>query len=289
MASTNLEVLLGPSTIGEATTAAVSQAESQAAAPPPTSNDAASSTTCGRQQQELNHKESIRTSPSFKGSKIWGSIDVSASTYGDILDAEISATQAICKLIPSKLRPSSKIVPWSHQCGDPIDLQQANRLQSEGGTDPNVFLDDAASRDFLQEADFWFLVTDGEINNSDVRRFTRGIRGYGLHGKACIICLFGEGDEKPMDGIDSFPICKLQTRQGKARQPKAKRRSQGAAHSRFTVLIVSGFQPPTSHLLTSSTLITFEGYNLKKVEKKSSESVIAAILDPFLIVRKLPI
>lgn len=167
--------------------------------PEPSQSDLSSTynKTSTHQQISANDVTATHVSPSFRGAKILVAIDVSGSTYGDILDAEKRATQAICKLIPQRLRPSIKIVPWNDQCGRPVQLQRIQSLRSDGGTDPNVFLDDTPSRDLLLDADFWFLMTDGEIDESLVRRFARGIRGYGLHGKACIICIFGEADDTP--------------------------------------------------------------------------------------------
>jgi hypothetical protein len=154
---------------------------------------------------------SPQPSPSFRESNICVAVDVSASTYDSILDAEKHAIQDICKLIPRKLRPRIHILPWNDGAGEPVDLDGIHSLFADGGTNPNTFLDDHACRDLLQDADFWFLMTDGEIDDSLVRRFARGIREYGLHGKACIICVFGDRAELPATcnitvGISVFAV-----------------------------------------------------------------------------------
>ena len=40
-------------------------------------------------------------------------------------------------------------------------------------------------------------MTDGEIDQSVVRQFARNLTDYGMHGKACIVSVFGEKLMKP--------------------------------------------------------------------------------------------
>ncbi|KAL2670180.1 hypothetical protein Neosp_015061 [[Neocosmospora] mangrovei] len=122
---------------------------------------------------------------SFRESKICIAVDVSGSTYGPTLAAEIEA-------IKQTIHDNITIIPWSDTSERPRPPSQIETLESEGGTDPNVLLEDPECRLLLQEAGFWFLMTDGEIDESLIHRFARNLTDYGMHGKACIISVFGE-------------------------------------------------------------------------------------------------
>ncbi|CZR40466.1 uncharacterized protein FPRO_05366 [Fusarium proliferatum ET1] len=133
----------------------------------------------------------------FRQSKICICVDVSGSTYGPALKAEIKAIKQVCSLIPQSMYDNITIIPWNDASERPRSLSQIHTLESGGGTDPNVLLEDPECRLLLQEADFWFLMTDGEIDQSVVRQFARNLTDYGMHGKACIISVFGEKLMKP--------------------------------------------------------------------------------------------
>ncbi|SCV25250.1 uncharacterized protein FFB14_00143 [Fusarium fujikuroi] len=134
---------------------------------------------------------------SFRQSKICICVDVSGSTYGPALTAEIKAVKQVCSLIPQSMYENITIIPWNDASERPRSLSQIHTLESGGGTDPNVLLEDPECRLLLQEADFWFLMTDGEIDSSVVRQFARNLTDYGMHGKACIVSVFGEKLMKP--------------------------------------------------------------------------------------------
>ncbi|KAF4446877.1 hypothetical protein F53441_9508 [Fusarium austroafricanum] len=138
-----------------------------------------------------------QASVSFRHSKICICVDVSGSTYGPTLAAEIKAVKQVCSLIPQSMHDNITIIPWNDMAERPRPLSQIHTLESGGGTDPNVLLEDPECRLLLQEAGFWFLMTDGEIDSSVVRQFARNLTDYGMHGKACIISVFGEKLMKP--------------------------------------------------------------------------------------------
>ncbi|KAL7756960.1 hypothetical protein ACKLNR_013953 [Fusarium oxysporum f. sp. zingiberi] len=109
-----------------------------------------------------------QVSASFRQSKICICVDVSGSTYGPTLTAEIKAVKQVCSLIPQSMHGNITIIPWNDAPERPRPLSQIHTLESGGGTDPNVLLEDPECRILLQEADFWFLMTDGVINSSVV-------------------------------------------------------------------------------------------------------------------------
>ncbi|KAG7429067.1 hypothetical protein NW756_007853 [Fusarium oxysporum] len=138
-----------------------------------------------------------QVSAPFRQSKICICVDVSGSTYGPTLTAEIKAVNQVCSLIPQSMHDNITIIPWNDASEQPRPLSQIHTLESGGGTDPNVLLEDPECRILLQEAGFWFLMTDGEIDSSVVRQFAKNLTNYAMHGKACIISVFGEKLMKP--------------------------------------------------------------------------------------------
>ena len=148
---------------------------------------------------------------SFRNSKISIAVDVSGSTFGEVLDAERQAIRSICTLVPRNLRSTMKILPWSDRAAEPKSFSELNSLVSDGGTDPNVFIQHPHCRLALQESSFWFLMTDGLIESRDVQRFARGLLEYGLHGTACVISIFGDLGQKPSEcnitvGLSIFAV-----------------------------------------------------------------------------------
>ena len=148
---------------------------------------------------------------SFRNSKISIAVDVSGSTFGEVLDAERRAIRSICTLVPRNLRSTIKILPWNDRAAEPKSFSELNSLVSDGGTDPNVFIQHPQCRFALQESSFWFLMTDGLIESQDVQRFARGLLEYGLHGTACVISIFGDLGQKPSEcnitvGLSVFAV-----------------------------------------------------------------------------------
>jgi hypothetical protein len=139
----------------------------------------------------------IETTPLFRQSKISIAVDVSGSTFGPVLRSEVAAVRSICSLFPTSLRSAIKILPWSDVAQRPHSLDELEELNSEGGTNPSVILHDDACRFELQNSPFWFLITDGEIFDSDVRSFARNLVEYGLHGQASVVAIFGEREPSP--------------------------------------------------------------------------------------------
>ncbi|KAI2636993.1 hypothetical protein GGS26DRAFT_464361 [Hypomontagnella submonticulosa] len=154
---------------------------------------------------------SEEVSASFRESKICIAVDTSGSTYGPALRAEKLAIRSVCDLIPRSKDENITIIPWNHTSYPPRPLSQLDTLESGGGTDPNVVLQSTRCRLFLQNSGFWFLMTDGVIDEHLVRKFARNITQYGMHGKACIIAVFGDRIMKPSDcnisvGLAAFAV-----------------------------------------------------------------------------------
>lgn len=148
---------------------------------------------------------------SFRDSKISIAVDVSGSTFGEVLDAERQAIRSICTLVPRNSRSTIKIFPWSDRAAEPKSFSELDSLVSDGGTDPNVFIEHPQCRFALQESSFWFLMTDGIIPSHCVQRFALRLLEHGLHGTACVISIFGDLEQKPSEcnitvGLSIFAV-----------------------------------------------------------------------------------
>jgi hypothetical protein len=165
----------------------------------------------GAQAADIQAPEEERLTASFQESKISFAVDVSGSTYGPVLQAEQRAIRSVCSLIPQGMHPDINIIPWTDRPRSPLPIESLHTLKSRGGTDPNQFLEDPDCRLKLQESDFWFLMTDGVIKKTLVRSFARNLTEYGMHGKACVISVFGKRVLKPADccisvGLSVFAV-----------------------------------------------------------------------------------
>ena len=122
-------------------------------------------------------------------------IDKSGSTYGETLREEIEAVQNICSLLSPRNENPVRLLPWCNEALPPICLPKEStlmrNLESRGGTNPKVLYSSAASLHALSSCGLWFLLTDGEIENSLVQDFAIATAELGLHGLACIIVIFG--------------------------------------------------------------------------------------------------
>ncbi|KAF2464726.1 uncharacterized protein BDR25DRAFT_94904 [Lindgomyces ingoldianus] len=154
---------------------------------------------------------SAEVSAAFRESKISIAVDCSGSTYGAVLEAEKKAIQSVCSLIPRSRHSNITIIPWNNEAMKPCPISEIGIIFSSGGTNPNSVLEDRDSRRVLQDSEFWFLMTDGIIDESLVHKFARRLAGYSMHGKACIISVFGEKLDKPSDcdisvGVSVFAV-----------------------------------------------------------------------------------
>ncbi|KAK0646237.1 hypothetical protein B0T16DRAFT_458181 [Cercophora newfieldiana] len=150
-------------------------------------------------------------SAAFRESRISIAIDVSGSTYGATLEAEKLAARSVCSLIPPSLHDNITILPWSDDAYPPEPLSRLATIRSSGGTNPNVLVLDSDCRFALQSSEFWFLMTDGLIDDGLVRQFARNLTDYSIHGKGCVISVFGQRLRKPSDcnitvGLSVFAV-----------------------------------------------------------------------------------
>lgn len=89
-----------------------------------------------------------------------------------MLEEEVGAVDAVANLLPEQTRRSCKVTPWDSSAHEIISLHELDRLDSQGGTDPNALLCREPHLGIIQAADVWFLLTDGEIDDSLVQIFS---------------------------------------------------------------------------------------------------------------------
>lgn len=130
----------------------------------------------------------------FPGVRAAIAVDVSGSTAGYVLEQEKHVIRTICEGLTSE----PTIIPWSHTVEPILRPSELDRLDSEGGTEPDILNQTQTSKETLQQCSAWFLLTDGDIDDDEIRKFSLGISGNGLHGTASIIILFGYKTTRPV-------------------------------------------------------------------------------------------
>lgn len=138
-------------------------------------------------------------------------VDVSGSTHGVVLEQEIIAIKTISGNLPSTTKSLCSLIPWNHRVYQRLHLDQVDVLVAEGGTQPDELLADDQSRELLQKSHLWFLFTDGAISPGPVEAFAQAINEHKLHGKACVLVLFGYRPPIPTHcnisvGISAFGV-----------------------------------------------------------------------------------
>jgi hypothetical protein len=125
-------------------------------------------------------------------------VDVSWSTNAGILDQEKEVVETLAKHLSATARGEARVLPWNYTASSPITLSSIDQLTSSGGTDPTVLNTDSRHHQVLRNCSLWFLLTDGQIDQTIVKDFALGIGESGLHGKASVIILFGYRPYRPI-------------------------------------------------------------------------------------------
>ncbi|KAF2871800.1 hypothetical protein BDV95DRAFT_572859 [Massariosphaeria phaeospora] len=102
----------------------------------------------------------------FLQSRKFFAVDDSGSTAGAIIKSE----QAFVERLHNKFgNPRDAISLWGSDCDAPTtQISSVYRNSKHGGTRPCEILKQAAALKKIKRSDVWFLVTDGEIGDSDV-------------------------------------------------------------------------------------------------------------------------
>lgn len=130
-------------------------------------------------------------------SQICVAIDVSTSTKGLILSQEMLAISTLCLYLTSEAKERLQVLPWSETAHPIIGLSDIFRLQNTYGTSPSILCSTPEFASSLKAASLWLLLTDGWVEETEVKKFATGIAEQGLHGTACIVVVFGEAVKPP--------------------------------------------------------------------------------------------
>ncbi|CAG9942568.1 unnamed protein product [Clonostachys rosea f. rosea IK726] len=153
-------------------------------------------------------------SPMAAGFPVCFAVDVSGSTEGWVLGMEQEAIIAISTALGKTSQYSmgrSSILPWNDKAYGRLPLKDVKDLVSGGGTVPAAIFRDREYRSYLQQAGLWVLITDGQIDQFNVRDFSNSILEAGVHGTACVIIAFGYRGWSPFQcnvsvGISVFAV-----------------------------------------------------------------------------------
>ncbi|CAH0051069.1 unnamed protein product [Clonostachys solani] len=167
----------------------------------------------GPDPDESETREEV-TSPTAAGFPVCFAVDVSGSTEGWILGMEQEAIIAISSALGKTTQYSmsrSSILPWNDKAYGRLPLKDVKDLVSGGGTAPAAIFHDPEYRSYLQQAGLWILITDGQIDQLNVRDFSNSILEAGVHGTACVIIAFGYRGWSPFQcnvsvGISVFAV-----------------------------------------------------------------------------------
>lgn len=142
-------------------------------------------------------RKNLASTP-FKDSTISVAVDVSTSTRGLILSQEALAISKIYHQLSKEARKNGHVLPWSNTAHPVLRLTDSAKLRPSFGTDPSVLCSDVAHSSSLKESELWFLMTDGMIDEENIKKFAESIARSGLHGITCVIILFGYLTYRPM-------------------------------------------------------------------------------------------
>ncbi|OAL40247.1 hypothetical protein AYO20_00667 [Fonsecaea nubica] len=157
-----------------------------------------------RKQPATQYERPLRTfgpeesDTAFEDCTMVFSVDISGSTEGKILRQERIVVESVVAQVSQESRRSSCVIPWDSEAHEIITVDELDRLDSAGGTDPNAMLQSRQHLDVLRKADLWFLLTDGEIDTQHIQQFAAGLGKNGLHNKACVLILFGYHFRPPL-------------------------------------------------------------------------------------------
>lgn len=152
-----------------------------------------------------------KTHQPFRNAAVSFAVDISGSTFGPTLAAEMTFVRSVSNLLSPLARLDSKVIPWDDRAHPILSLARLNTLEDRGGTDPRVLLADVSHKTALQESSLWFLLTDGLIPEDTRIKFARDVANHGMHGTSCVVVIFGNPSTGPAScdisvGIGIFSV-----------------------------------------------------------------------------------
>ncbi|KAI9654704.1 MAG: hypothetical protein M1831_005291 [Alyxoria varia] len=148
------------------------------------------------QWQERPTSEQASTVPSqritYAETKKFFAVDTSGSTVGTVLRAEKECVFGL------RSTPNDVVCQWHSFCEAPKPIDSAlSQLDSGGGTRPSSILRNVAAVDAIKDADLWLLLTDGNIDESEVEELTMLAEVRGVIQVPVILLISGKPTSTP--------------------------------------------------------------------------------------------
>jgi hypothetical protein len=133
----------------------------------------------------------------FDQCNMFFAVDVSGSTAGLVLAEERAALETIADHLPSQTKAKCRVGPWNDVAQPLLQLDELDELDFNGRTRPRVLLENPQHLKAVTESQLWFLFTDGEIDEPEVRNFAASIDEHCVHNRACVLIIFGYRGRMP--------------------------------------------------------------------------------------------
>ena len=152
-----------------------------------------------RRKTEETQRDGMNADKLFKDCTVTFAVDVSGSTKNRVLDTEKHAILKIGSELNQYAKAEAQVVPWSTEVGRAVLLSDVMALRSQALTNPSKLCSSRNSIDSLRKSSLWFLMTDGFVDEDEVRKFVNVVPDIQLHGTPCILIIFGWRPPKPLD------------------------------------------------------------------------------------------
>ncbi|APA15404.1 hypothetical protein sscle_14g101740 [Sclerotinia sclerotiorum 1980 UF-70] len=147
---------------------------------------------------------------SFANARKYFAVDASGSTVGITFISEHDFADRIHEA--SLQKDKDTVTRWGSNCKDPSNWEQFSWAPDQGGTSPQFILRNKASMEAIHNADIWFLLTDGEVPDSEVHTLAGLGQEMGVFDCATVFLItshmkYGPNHANVSVGITSYANC----------------------------------------------------------------------------------
>lgn len=131
----------------------------------------------------------------FLQSRKFFAVDDSGSTRGAVLRRERAFVEQFCDIHRTA---DDALSLWGSFCSPPtLDFDSVIWISRHRGTKPSEILKTQSALDTIMSSDVWFLLTDGEIPESDVRELSDLAHQHGVLNVPLVFVIVGTRGETP--------------------------------------------------------------------------------------------
>ncbi|CAD6441216.1 d162c718-89af-4bc1-b4f7-555ae5742841 [Sclerotinia trifoliorum] len=147
---------------------------------------------------------------SFANARKYFAVDASGSTVGNPFISEHDFADGIHEA--SLQKDKDTVTRWGSNCKDPTNWEQFSWAPDQGGTSPQFILRNKASMEAIHNADIWFLLTDGDVPDSEVHTLAGLGQEMGVFDCATVFLItsrmeYGPNHANVSVGITSYSNC----------------------------------------------------------------------------------